>query len=47
MNMSDCNEIDVAFYPDSQKIGIWGKEINRVYKLDENAENDVFMFSPF
>lgn len=32
-----CNDIDVAFYPDSKKIGIWGKGINQVYKTGDNV----------
>lgn len=24
-------EINIALYPDSGKIGIWGKEINRIF----------------
>lgn len=32
------NEIDVAFYPDSGKIGIWGKGINQLYKVEEQVE---------
>jgi uncharacterized cupin superfamily protein len=31
------NEIDVAFYPDSGKIGIWGKNINQVYKTNQQV----------
>ena len=30
------NAIAVAFYPDSGKIGIWGKEINKLYKANDN-----------
>ena len=30
-------DLDVAEYPDSGKIGVWGKRINRVYLQD----NDV------
>ena len=33
-----CHEIDVAVYPDSGKIGIWGKEVNRVYELDADVD---------
>ena len=32
------SEIDVAFYPDSGKIGVWGKNINQLYKTDEQVE---------
>ena len=31
-------EQDVAVYPDSGKIGVWGKGIDRVYKLDDNVD---------
>lgn len=32
------NSIDVAFYPDTGKIGIWGKDINKMYMVDENVD---------
>jgi len=32
------NEIDVCFYPDSGKIGVWGKEVNQLYKLDSQVD---------
>ena len=31
------HDLDVAVYPDSGKIGIWGKDINRVYPMDANV----------
>ncbi len=31
-------EIDVALYPDSNKIGIWGKNINKAFKAGENVD---------
>lgn len=31
------HDLDVAVYPDSHKIGVWGKEINRVYPIDANV----------
>ena len=31
-------DLDVTVYPDSGKIGIWGKGINRVYRTDDDAE---------
>lgn len=37
LDFDTCNAIDVAFYPDSGKIGIWGKDINKLYKSDENV----------
>ena len=27
----------VAVYPDSGKIGVWGKDVNKVYKTEENV----------
>ena len=32
------HDLDVAVYPDSGKIGIWGKEVNRVYELDADVD---------
>lgn len=32
------NDIDVAFYPDSGKIGIWGKNVNQLYKTNHQVE---------
>jgi uncharacterized cupin superfamily protein len=32
------NEIDAAFYPDSGKIGIWGRNINQLYKVSQQVE---------
>lgn len=32
------NDIDVAFYPDSGKIGIWGKNINQLYKTNDQVD---------
>lgn len=32
------HDLDVAVYPDSGKIGIWGKEINKVYKQDSDVD---------
>ena len=31
------HDLDVAVYPDSGKIGVWGKGVNKVYRV----ENDV------
>jgi len=31
------HDVDVAFYPDSGKIGIWGLGINQVYKTDDQV----------
>ena len=32
------HDLDVAVYPDSGKIGIWGKSINRVYEMDRDVD---------
>ena len=32
------HDLDAAVYPDSGKIGIWGKGINRVYRTDDDTE---------
>ena len=32
------HEIDIAEYPDSGKIGVWGKEINRIYPKTSNVD---------
>ena len=31
-------DLDVTIYPDSEKIAVWGKDINKVYKLDSNVD---------
>lgn len=32
------HDLDAAVYPDSGKIGLWGKGVNRVYPLDANVD---------
>lgn len=32
------NELDVCFYPDSGKLGIWGRGINRLYRTDDDVD---------
>jgi len=32
------HDIDIAVYPDSDKIGIWGKGINKLYPQNGNAD---------
>jgi len=32
------HDIDIAVYPDSEKIGIWGKGINKLYPLSGNVD---------
>jgi uncharacterized cupin superfamily protein len=38
LDFDTYNDIDVAFYPDSGKIGIWGKNIDQLYKTDRQSE---------
>ncbi|MGI6239118.1 MAG: cupin domain-containing protein [Christensenellales bacterium] len=32
-----CHDLDVALYPDSGKIGVWGKDVNQLFE----TKNDV------
>jgi uncharacterized cupin superfamily protein len=32
------NPIDVAFYPDSGKVGIWGKDLGQVFNLGDKVD---------
>ncbi len=32
------HDIDVCVYPDSGKIGVWGKGVNRVYPMDSDVD---------
>lgn len=32
------HDLDVAIYPDSGKLGVWGKDVNRVYPMDANVD---------
>lgn len=32
------HDMDVTVYPDSRKIAVWGKDVNRVYPLDANVD---------
>ena len=32
------HDLDAAIYPDSGKIGVWGKGVNRVYPLDADVD---------
>lgn len=31
------HDLDVCFYPDSGKLAVWGKDVNRVYPADANV----------
>lgn len=32
------NDLDAAFYPDSNKIGVWGKDINKLYTVSDDKD---------
>ncbi len=32
------HDLDVAIYPDSNKIGIWGKDVNKVFPQDADVD---------
>lgn len=32
------HDLDVAVYPDSNKIGVWGKGVNKVYKMEDDRD---------
>ena len=32
------NQIDVAFYPDSGKLGVWGKNTNQLYRVSDRVD---------
>lgn len=38
IDFDTVNDIDVALYPDSDKIGIWGMGIDKVYKADDDVD---------
>jgi uncharacterized cupin superfamily protein len=38
LDFDTYHDIDVAFYPDSGKIGVWGKNINQLYKTNDQVE---------
>lgn len=38
LDVDVLHNIDVALYPDSAKIGIWGKDTNRVYRIDDDVD---------
>jgi len=31
------NDLDVAFYPDSGKVGIWGMDVSQVHKTENSV----------
>ncbi len=38
LDFDTYNDIDVAFYPDSGKLGIWGRNINQLYKISDQVD---------
>lgn len=38
LDFDTYNDIDVTFYPDTGKIGIWGGNVNQVYKVDDQVD---------
>jgi len=38
IDFDTSNDLEVTFYPDSNKIGVWGKSINKLFKTDQNVD---------
>ena len=38
LDVDVVHDLDVAVYPDSGKIGIWGKDVNRIYHVDDDVD---------
>jgi uncharacterized cupin superfamily protein len=38
LDFDSSNDIDVSFYPDSKKMGVWGMGINQVYKIEDSVD---------
>ena len=38
LDVDVVHDLDVAVYPDSGKIGVWGKNINRIYHVDDDVD---------
>ena len=38
IDFSTHNDLDVCLYPDSNKVAIWGKGVNRLYRQDDNVD---------
>jgi len=38
LDFDTYNDVDVAFYPDSGKVGIWGKGVDQVYKVERQVD---------
>ena len=38
LDVDVIHNIDVSVYPDSNKIGVWGTDTNRIYRLDDDVD---------
>ena len=38
LDVDIVHDLDVAVYPDSGKIGVWGKEVNKIYRKDDDVD---------
>ncbi|HWQ58228.1 MAG TPA: cupin domain-containing protein [Clostridia bacterium] len=38
LDFDTYNDLDVAFYPDSGKIGVWGMDINQLHKVENQVD---------
>ena len=38
LDFDTINDLDISLYPDSGKIGIWGKNINKLYNAADNID---------
>ncbi len=38
LDFDTYNDLEVAVYPDSNKIGIWGKNIRKIFKADQDVD---------
>ncbi len=38
LDFDTVNDLEVCFYPDSGKIGVWGKSTDQLYKTSDQAE---------
>ena len=32
------HDLDVTIYPDSGKLGVWGKDTNKIYRIDDDVD---------
>lgn len=38
IDFNSYNEVDVAFYPDSNKVGVWDQNLRKVFKIDDSVD---------